>query len=45
MATVYKTFTKTDLANKVVTPTNTSQKQQISEAITNFIAYFKLKHL
>jgi len=45
MAQVYKTFTKADLANKGVTPTTASQKQKISEAISKFVAYFKLKHL
>jgi hypothetical protein len=45
MAQIYKTFTKTDLATKGTTPATTSQKQQITEIINNFIAYFKLKHM
>jgi hypothetical protein len=45
MAQVYKTFTKTDLANKGLVATTTTQKQKITQIITNFVAYFKAKHL
>jgi hypothetical protein len=45
MAQVYKTFTKTDLANKGLVPTNTLQKQKIAQIVANFITYFKAKHL
>jgi hypothetical protein len=45
MAQVYKTFTKADLTNKGVAPTTTLQKQKIAQIITNFVAYFKLKHM
>jgi hypothetical protein len=45
MANVYKTFTKADLANKGVTATTATQKQKISEIVSNFIAYFKAKHM
>ncbi len=45
MAQVYKTFTKADLANKGTTPATTAQKQQITQIISNFISYFKLKHM
>lgn len=44
MAVVYKTFTKTDLDNKVVTPTTSTIKQSINTILVNFIQYVKIKH-
>lgn len=45
MAQVYKTFTRTDLDNKAAIATTATQKQKISEIVSNFIAYFKAKHM
>lgn len=45
MANVYKTFTKTDLANKNVTATSSTQNQKVSETLAKFVTFFKAKHL
>ncbi len=44
MAQIYKTFTKTDLDNKQVTPTTPTINQTINTILSNFIQYIKVKH-
>lgn len=44
MAVVYKTFTKVDLDNKAVVPTNSTTNQTINTILANFIQYIKNKH-
>ena len=44
MAQIYKTFTRVDLDNKVVTPVSSTTKQSINIILANFIQYIKNKH-
>lgn len=45
MPVVYKTFTQVDLDNKATYPASTNQKEQVVTIISNFVNYFKIKHL
>ena len=45
MPNIYKTFTKDDIAKKIANQTPDSTKNTASTIISNFISYFKTKHL
>ena len=45
MATVYKTTTYKAINNRVITPADSTQKTTITNTLSNFITYFKSKHL
>jgi hypothetical protein len=45
MANVYKTFIKTDLDNKAVTATSSTQNEKIVSTLSKFVNLFKIKHL
>ena len=45
MATVYKTFTVDEMNSRNVQPLSTEDNNQVNEILTNFVTYFKNKHL
>lgn len=45
MATVYKTFTKSQISNRGINPVDTNTELEMNNIISNFIIYFKAKHL
>jgi len=45
MPNVYKTFTLEDIDNKQVQPVSVSDRQSTDTIVSNFITYFKNKHL
>lgn len=45
MATVYKKTTYKELQNRSIEKVDTSTSSSISTVLTNFITYFKAKHL
>lgn len=45
MASVYKTFTKSDIDNRNITELDSTSKQNIKNILDNFVTYFKAKHL
>lgn len=45
MATVYKTFTASDVNDRTTTSLSSSQKTAVNTTLSNFITYFKAKHL
>lgn len=45
MAEVYKTFTRSDIEDRNITPVDTATKQNMQSIIGNFVTYFKSKHL
>lgn len=45
MATVYKSINNQENKNRTVTAVNSSQSTQVSNILSNFITYFKAKHL
>lgn len=45
MPNIYKVFTKTELENKGTTEASTNQKAKAATIISNFVTYFKAKHL
>lgn len=45
MPTVYKTFDRNSIENRNITSTDTATKNAMQNTISNFIVYFKAKHL
>lgn len=45
MPNIYKTFTQTEINNKVATPTTSAQNQKIADTLAKFVTLFKAKHL
>ena len=45
MPVVYKTFTRTQLDSRSVTPASAERKTEISTTINKFVELFKAKHL
>lgn len=45
MAQVYKTFTNSDVNDRNVRQLTTSEKTEVSNILSQFITYFKSKHL
>ena len=45
MATVYKKTTYKEIQNRNIQKVDSSTSNAIGEVITNFVNYFKLKHL
>lgn len=45
MATVYKTFTTDEVNNRTITNLSSAQKTSVNQTLSNFISYFKAKHL
>jgi len=45
MATVYKSIANQDNKNRTVTVIDSSHSTQVSNILSNFITYFKAKHL
>ena len=45
MANTYKTFTWQDVENNQPTATTSQEKTDINNTISNFITFFKAKHI
>jgi hypothetical protein len=45
MPNIYKVFTKAELENKGTYEASTDQKSKVATTISNFVTYFKAKHL
>jgi len=45
MATVYKKTSKSEINNRDIKKVDASTKSQIDSVISNFVTYFKAKHL
>lgn len=45
MATVYKTFTVEEMNSRNIQPLSADDSQQVNQVLTNFVTYFKNKHL
>jgi len=45
MATVYKTFNASDVNDRTITNLTTEKKAEVNQTLSNFISYFKAKHL
>lgn len=45
MATVYKSFTTSDINDRNIRTLTADEKLKVSNVLTNFITYFKNKHL
>jgi hypothetical protein len=45
MAQVYKTFTNENANNRNVRELTVAEKTQVSDILSNFISFFKTKHL
>ena len=45
MATVYKTFTADQANNRTISSLSSSQQTAVNTTLSNFITYFKAKHL